>query len=95
MFETRKIATRPHVDTENRAKAAVELGTPGCAQGRGTWALVQRLGREHSGQSKIVKLDVGGWPARSQRRDVYGIRKLKFVHHGRELVVGDRKERRR
>ena len=93
MFETRKIATRPHLDMENRAKAAVEFWTPGCAQGRETSALIQQLAREHSGQSKIVKLEVGGWLARSQRRDVYGSRKLKFVHDGRELVVGDRKER--
>jgi thioredoxin 2 len=56
-----------------------------CAPCRMVSPIVERLGREHAGRLKVVKLDTESAPQIAARYDVQGIPLLVVVRDGREV----------
>jgi thioredoxin len=63
----------------------VDLWAPWCGPCRMVSPLVERLGAEHSGRLKVVKLNVDEAPAISSRYGVQGIPTLLLIRDGVEV----------
>jgi thioredoxin 2 len=63
----------------------VDLWAPWCGPCRMVSPLVERLGREHAGRLKVVKLNVDEAPAISARYEVRGIPLLLLIKDGSEV----------
>ncbi|MDX6568869.1 MAG: thioredoxin 2 [Gaiellales bacterium] len=68
----------------------VDFWAPWCGPCRMVSPLVERLGAEHAGRLKVVKLNVDGAPAISARFGVQGIPLLVIIRDGseRDRLVG-------
>jgi thioredoxin 2 len=71
-------------EIESSVPVLVDFWAPWCGPCRMVSPLVERLGREHAGRLKVVKLNVDEAPAISARFDVRGIPLL--------VVIRDRSE---
>ena len=63
----------------------VDFWAPWCGPCRMVSPLVERTGREHAGQLKVVKLNVDEAPEISERYDVRGIPLLVVIRDGDEV----------
>jgi thioredoxin 2 len=68
----------------------VDFWAPWCGPCRTVSPLVERLGREHAGHLKVVKLNVDEAPAIAGRYEVRGIPLLVLIRNGseRDRLVG-------
>jgi thioredoxin 2 len=81
-------ADRDTFEQELRASVPVlvDFWAPWCGPCRMVSPLVERLGREHAGQLKVVKLNVDEAPEISDRYEVRGIPLLLLLRDGSEVA---------
>jgi thioredoxin 2 len=80
-------ATPATFDEELRASVPVlvDFWAPWCGPCRMVSPLVERLGREHAGRLKVVKLNVDEAPELSERYEIRGIPLLVLFRNGSEI----------
>ena len=80
-------ATPESFDEETVASVPVlvDFWAPWCGPCRSLSPLVERIGHEHAGALKIVKLNVDDAPAISERYDIRGIPLLAIIRDGAEV----------
>jgi thioredoxin 2 len=73
----------------------VDFWAPWCGPCRMVSPVVERIGHEHAGRLKVVKLDIDGAPEIAARHAVQGIPLLILLRDGQELdrLVGAAPER--
>jgi thioredoxin 2 len=71
-------------EIESSVPVLVDFWAPWCGPCRMVSPLVERLGREHAGRLKVVKLNVDEAPVISARFDVRGIPLLVVIRDGSE-----------
>ena len=78
--------TAEHFEEEITASVPVlvDFWAPWCGPCRMVSPIVERLGREHAGRLKVVKLNVDDAPEISRRFDVQGIPLLVLIRDGAE-----------
>src|ERR1700730_17492217 len=72
-------------EIESSVPVFVDFWAPWCGPCRMVAPLVERLGREHAGRLKVVKLNVDEAPVISARFDVRGIPLLVVIRDGSEV----------
>ena len=80
-------ATQDTFDEEVQASTPVlvDFWAPWCGPCRMVSPTVEKLGREHAGRLKVVKLDVDTAPEIAQRFNVMGIPLLVIMRDGKEV----------
>jgi thioredoxin 2 len=80
-------ATAETFDAEIRASVPVmvDFWAPWCGPCRMVSPVVERVGREHAGEMKVVKLDVDTAPELSERYEIRGIPLLVLFRAGAEV----------
>jgi thioredoxin 2 len=80
-------ATPVTFDEELRASVPVlvDFWAPWCGPCRMVSPLVERLGRDHAGRLKVVKLNVDEAPELSERYEIRGIPLLVLFRDGSEI----------
>src|SRR5712671_5141415 len=74
----------PAVVEQSTLPVLVDFWAPWCGPCRIVSPLVERVGRDHAGHMKVVKLNVDEAPAISDRYAVQGIPLLVLIEAGRE-----------